>query len=492
MSHCLEIKGKKIYFLGIAGTGMASVAGLMKEAGYEISGSDGEIYPPMSTMLKDLGIKVYSPYNPENLNTAKPDVVVVANSLSRGHVEIEHVLANNIPYTSFPELLGNFVLKDRVTTVVSGTHGKTTTTALLAYVLDQLGEDPGFIIGGIPKDFSFSFRLGGGRLFAIEGDEYDTAFFDKGSKFLHYFPTYLILNNIEFDHADIFPNVEAIEAQFFKVIKLVKNPRNIIANIDSPRVKALLDRMGLLSQVTTVAGEGQERDAKIVVTQVVPPAKASQNSRWGASLKSVAWGTMSCETKLFGRFNIANIAQVVACLQVMEQNAHLKTPLDLEKVRSLIASFSGVKRRLDHLGECNGIDVYEDFAHHPTAVKSVIEAFKLANPSKRLFVAFEPRNASSRRNVFQDDFALQLNLADHVLIGQCFVDKRIPEGQRMDTLALAQSIGPKATSFESNIDLLSHLVGQLQPGDSVIFMSCGAFSGIQHRLLKELQEKRFA
>lgn len=480
-------KAQKLYFLGIGGTGMAAVAGLLQEAGYEVTGSDAGVYPPMSIMLEELGIKVRSPYSASNLEAERPDMVIVANVLSRGNEELEKALSLSIPYTSFPALLGERILSQRKTLVVAGTHGKTTTTSLLAHVLNCLGEDPGFIIGGLPRNFPRSFRLGHGQLFAIEGDEYDTAFFDKGPKFLHYRPTYCILNNLEYDHADIYPNVEAIEAQFEKLANLVRDPRKIIANVDDPGIVRVLNHIGLLSKVTRVSTLGQSDKAAVRVLDTKAGTTVDGSPLWEARILTQSLGEIQLRTQLAGRHNIANIAQVVASLESLHLNGHLSHPLKVSDIVSAIASFAGVARRLDLIGKGRGIEVYEDFAHHPTAVKSVIEGFRSMYPERRIVIAFEPRSASQRRNIFQDGFARALALADRVYIGECPLDKRISEENRMNTTNLQASIGPKARAFSSNAALLEALSQDVVSGDSVIFMSSGSFSGAQYRLAEILK-----
>ena len=481
-----------IYFVGIGGTGMASVAGLCQMAGYRVSGSDAGVYPPMSTMLEYLKIPVKTPYSSSNLDGIKPDLVVVANVLSRGHVELERVLERGLPYTSFPKLLGDLFLSKRETCVVAGTHGKTTTTSLLAHVLLKLGEDPGYLIGGIPREQSQSFALGKGAPFIIEGDEYDTAFFDKGPKFLHYHPKHLIFNNLEYDHADIYPNVEAIEAQFERLLALVANKKNILANVDDPGVKRVLHRMGIKDQVTRVATLGQAASADISVLGATGRAVSETEQVWTATIRtqeSGSWGELPIETRLSGRHNLANIGQVVATVLSLRRSGALRGDVSPETLCRAIATFQPPKRRMDLLVHEGDVTVFEDFAHHPTAVRLVIEGFRAVYPGRRLIVAFEPRSASNRRNVFQKEYAKTLNNADLVLIGECAVDQRIPADQRFDPEALRRDIGSKASAFQTNLELLERLKAELKPGDSVIFMSSGSFSGIQHQLARTIKER---
>ena len=477
----MELKeNASLYFIGIGGTGMASTAGLAQEAGYNVTGSDANLYPPMSTLLEDLTIPVKTPYSESNVNDLNADLVVVANALSRGHSELEAVLSRELPYTSFPEFLGEMILKSRQSIVVSGTHGKTTTTSMMAHVLRSLELDPGYLIGGIPKNFAKSFHLGTDAPFAIEGDEYDTAFFDKNSKFLHYYPKYLIFNNLEFDHADIFENLDAIEKQFEMLIAKVPNKKNIIANADDPGVRDFLRKNNLLESVTTVATLGKAENSDFVVHEVEP-----KGDSWKANISTPEWGDVSFSTKMIGNHNIANLSQVIACTYRLASDNTIPMPTKLDLIKA-IESFEGVQRRLDHLHSRNGIDIFEDFAHHPTAVALVLETFKKSFPERRLFVAFEPRNATSRRNIFTKRYAESLNIADQVLIGHCPIDNRIAESERMNTEVLAEMIGAKAKSFSDNDLLLDELVKQLKPKDAIIFMSSGSFSGIQYKIREKL------
>jgi UDP-N-acetylmuramate: L-alanyl-gamma-D-glutamyl-meso-diaminopimelate ligase len=475
---------EKLYFMGIGGTGMAAVAGLFKEAGFDVCGSDKGVYPPMSDMLADLKINYRVPYDAKNLIEEKADLVVVANALSRGNPELEYMLEQKIPYTSFPALMGDRILADRCSVVVAGTHGKTTTTSLLAHVLTVLGEEPGFLIGGIPRNFALSFHLGKGRVFAIEGDEYDTAFFDKGPKFLHYRPSLALLNNLEFDHADIYKNLDEIERQFTKLCGIVQTPKQIIANVDDPGMANLLRENGYWNRVTRVASKGLEVDANVRVTNVSVEEHSGQNtSLWRARIQTESFGNLSLTTALAGEHNIANIAQVIATVERLYLMGELHKRPTTEDLQKAIASFAGVKRRLDLLASVGGIDVFEDFAHHPTAITTVIDGFRRSYPTKRVIVAFEPANATGRRNILQSDFAKALGLADQVLIGKCPVDTRIPEAERMDTTGLVTQIGTsKAKAYKENEHLLEDLKHLLKPGDAIIFMSPSSFSGIQHSL----------
>lgn len=478
--------GSSIYFMGIGGTGMAAVAGLLKEAGFKVSGSDKGIYPPMSDMLDALAIPYKSPYAATNLQGEKPAVVIVANALSRGNEELEYMLANNIPYTSFPALLGDEILSKKTSVVIAGTHGKTTTSSLAAFVLQQLREEPGFLIGGIPNDFDYSFRVGAGPLFIIEGDEYDTAFFDKGPKFLHYRPQYAILNNLEFDHADIYQSLDQIEAQFIKLCGLLNNPKHLIANIDDQGIANMLKKAGLLTKVTRVSTKGLNKDADLYIENL----RCEDGGWWVSTMNTKSFGRFDVRTKLSGAHNMANIAQVVALLDILAQEGKLRSKPTASEVAGAFEQFKGVKRRLDLLGEGGGVEIYEDFAHHPTAIKLVIEGFKKMHPTKRLTVAFEPANATGRRNILQNDFATALSAADRVLIGKCPVDQRIAEAERMNTVALAAQIGAdKAQAFKENQDLYTYLCTNLSAGDAVIFMSSSSFSGVQHQLAKYVQQQ---
>lgn len=473
--------GSKLYFIGIGGTGMASTAGLAQEAGYSISGSDANLYPPMSDLLENLKIPVKTPYSADNAMDLDADMVIVANALSRGHEELEAILESGINYTSFPEFLGTNILKERQSVVVSGTHGKTTTTSMMAHILRNIGVDSGYLIGGIPKGFDKSFHLGKDAPFAIEGDEYDTAFFDKNSKFQHYHPKYLIFNNLEFDHADIFDNLEEIEEEFFNLIKKVPQQKNIIANVDDTGVKNFLEKYSLLEKVTCVSTAGLNESP----FKTLSVTKGSEF--WSATVQLGDWGEFKFSTQMLGPHNIANLLQVLTTIYRLSEDKIISKP-DTDLLRTSLESFGGVQRRLDHLCTHNEVDVFEDFAHHPTAVELVLKTFKDSFPGRRLFVAFEPRNATSRRNIFSERFAKSLDVADQVLIGHCPIDKRIPEDERMDTQALAKMIGPKAESFQDNDELLSTLIGKVQPKDAIIFMSSGSFSGIQYRVCDKLLE----
>ncbi|MBC7530280.1 MAG: UDP-N-acetylmuramate:L-alanyl-gamma-D-glutamyl-meso-diaminopimelate ligase [Oligoflexus sp.] len=472
-------KGDRIYFMGIGGTGMASVAGLAQEAGYDVSGSDANLYPPMSTMLETLGIPVHTPYDAKNLEIAKPKLVVVANALSKNHVEIEALLKSGIPYTSFPAFLGDYFLGKRKSIVVAGTHGKTTTTSILTFVLLQIGWDPGYLIGGIPRDLPQSFALGKGSLFAIEGDEYDTAFFDKNSKFLHYRPKYLIFNNIEFDHADIFKDLAAIEKQFTDLLNLMPDKKAVIANVDDPGVEKLLNQLNMRDKVTAVATKGTSPDASVRLLQLSAPKTGE--ALWTLKVQLDDGQTAQLKTSLAGPHNAANICQVLACLwQIYKAGDAPDFPL--AKISQAIEEFQGVQRRLDKLSSVGDIEVFEDFAHHPTAVKTVIEAMRAQYPDRRLLVAFDPKNATSRRSVFMKEFAKSLGLADCVFIGACTVDQRIPEAERMNTVEMARMIGGSATAFDDNEELLNSILKTAKTHDTILFMSSGSFSGIQYRI----------
>lgn len=476
---------KRLYFVGIAGTGMASAAGLCKEAGFEIIGSDDHIYPPMSLMLADLKIPVLSPYTPENIENVPCDLYIIGNSLSKNHPEVAKIIEKGHQFTSFPNFLGENILKHRFSVVVAGTHGKTTTTSLLTHLLTELGEQPGYLIGGVPKNLETSFSLGRGLPFIIEGDEYDTAFFDKESKFLHYHPKICILNNIEFDHADIFKDINAVERMFEKLLTLVSPPSHIIANTDDTRVKGLLEKIGILNQITKTSAD-INRASDIATRVKIKSLTPSIDNYWQGIIATDFFGDLHIRCILAGQHNWSNIVQTIAALIVLTETGQISPP-NPQTIEAAFVNFKGVKRRLDLLANCNNINIFEDFAHHPTAVREVIKGFRQSYPNRRLIIAFEPKNATSRRNVFTEKYATEFKAADLVLIGACPVDSRIAPNEQMNIFKLAERVGDNALAFKENNDLYAWLLSHIQPGDSIIFMSSGSFSGIHHSLAQDLQ-----
>jgi UDP-N-acetylmuramate: L-alanyl-gamma-D-glutamyl-meso-diaminopimelate ligase len=319
-------KGDTIYFLGIAGTGMAAVAGLFKEAGYHVVGSDGAIYPPMSTMLQEQGIEVFTPYSEENIKKNPAALYVIANALSRSHPELEYVLQQKLPYTSFPALLGSTVLKEKISLVVCGTHGKTTTTSLLTHILQELHHQPSFIVGGIPLNFKQSFSMQEGPFFVIEGDEYDTCFFDKKSKFLHYNPRYIIANNLEYDHADIFPDYASLERMFEEFFALAPSPHNIIANTSDKGLNQLLSRKKWDKEVYATQTQLAVKTQKAPLQLLKSQAKISGPFMWESTLYTDVWGEFSFRFRLPGHYNMANVIQALGCISALVRDKLIPNP----------------------------------------------------------------------------------------------------------------------------------------------------------------------
>jgi UDP-N-acetylmuramate: L-alanyl-gamma-D-glutamyl-meso-diaminopimelate ligase len=466
-----------LYFVGIAGTGMASVAGLCREAGYTVSGSDQEIYPPMSTMLENLGIPVFTPYGEDNLKKANPSRCVVGNSVSSKHGEVLGIEKMGIPYTSFPGILEDAILPGRFPVVITGTHGKTTTAALLTHMLLGLGLDPGYLIGGVPQKRDKSFALGTDPIFVLEGDEYDTAFFDKESKFLHYCPRIGVINNIEFDHADIFADLAQITTMFQKFAHLLPDPKDLLINGHDPLLTQLFPK------ATPIGTTPSTESFYVSLTSL--KLHPDREGLWQGLIQSQVLGEIPLESTLTGAHNWANISQVIGVLSKLWEKK-LIPDLSIKHIQDGIRSFAGVKRRLELLAEKNGIRIFEDFAHHPTAVGAVITGVRKSYPKARIRVAFEPKNASSRRNIFMEAYAREFARADEILFGVAPEDARIPGDQKMDTQKLAQMVGPKARAFPNHEELYFWLSDSLKPGDLVIFMSPGSFSGIHHRLARGL------
>lgn len=442
---------------------MASVAAAMKDKGYLVTGSDQNVYPPMSTFLESRGIEVMNGYLEKNL-AHRPDLVVIGNAISRGNPEAEVTLEQKLRYCSLPELLKEFFIRGKRSLVVTGTHGKTTTTSLLAWVFETAGKNPSFLIGGIPTNLGQGARFTDSEWFIVEGDEYDTAFFDKRSKFVHYLPEAVIINNIEFDHADIFENLGVILTSFKRLINLV--PRNglLLANGDDENVAGLLgvkhcpiQRFGL--------GGANERRASALELDADRSAFQLDGERF--------------EIPLIGELNVRNALAVASCA--------LHCGISADAIRKAFASFQGIKRRMEERGVAGGITVVDDFGHHPTAIRETIRALRVKYPNRRLWAIFEPRTNTTRRNVFQRELSEALKLADAVVVSQVARLELLKVEERLNPELLMREIGEggKPAAYLATVDeIVAHIGREARAGDVVTVFSNGGFGGIHDRLLK--------
>jgi UDP-N-acetylmuramate: L-alanyl-gamma-D-glutamyl-meso-diaminopimelate ligase len=445
---------------------MASAAVAMHELGYQVTGSDQDvIYPPMSTFLAERGIRVMAGYAEVNL-AHKPDLVVVGNAISRGNPEAEAVLERKLRYCSLPELLKEFFIRGRRSLVVTGTHGKTTTASLLAWVLESAGLNPSFLIGGIPRNLGQGARFTDSEWFVIEGDEYDTAFFDKRSKFVHYLPEVAILNNLEFDHADIFPTLADIQLSFRRFIHLI--PRNglLLANGDEPHLAPLLDvrhcpvkRFGL----------GAENELK--ATGLVLKDDSSEFELGGTRFR----------IPMVGELNVRNALAVTAAARHCGiRDSVIQTAFD---------SFLSVKRRMEVRGEAGGVTVIDDFGHHPTAIRETVRALRVKFPGRRIWAVFEPRSNTTRRNVFQQELVDALERADAVVVAEVARLEQLPLGERLNPEKLMQDLrltGKPAAYLPTVESIVDHVASGARPGDVVCVFSNGGFGDIHNRLLARL------
>ena len=464
---------RHLHLIGICGTAMGALAVLLKERGFRVTGSDSAVYPPMSEVLRDHDIHVASAYSPDNI-TPRPDLVVIGNALSRGNEEVEAVLERRIPFVSLPEALREFFIRGSISIVVTGTHGKTTTSSLLAWVLDFAGLQPGFMIGGVPANFGVGARTGSGRFFVSEGDEYDTAFFDKRSKFLHYLPDIVVVNNIEFDHADIFGDIGEIELSFRRLLNIV--PRNglVAANRDDPRVVRLTEHTWPPKVMFSLSG-----DADWHARNVRDTASGATFDLIGPS------GQTTCELPLFGRHNVSNALAVAAVC------AHVG--VSLEQIRDGMRSFKGVRRRLEKLYDAQDIVLYDDFAHHPTAITETLRGVRAAHPGSRVWAIFEPRSNTTVRRFFQTELADALACGDVVRLGAVHRNDRIPESERLDIARLVSDLRERGADAESLPDvsrLCDEITSNARAGDVIVVMSNGGFGGLTG-LLRDALEKRF-
>jgi UDP-N-acetylmuramate: L-alanyl-gamma-D-glutamyl-meso-diaminopimelate ligase len=461
-----------IYLIGICGTAMASLAGMLREKGYAVCGSDSDVYPPMSDFLDRLGIQVFKGYDAENIVRTKPELVVIGNALSRGNVEIEHVLDSGIRYSSMADTVKELFIRGKTSIVIAGTHGKTTTTAMLSWLLDVAGRKPSFLVGGIAENFGRSFQVSDGPDFVIEGDEYDTAFFDKGPKFLHYLPRIVLLKNIEFDHADIYADLESIKTAFRRLINIVPRSGLIIAGVDSPVVKELIP--AAFSRVQTAGiGIGEWQATNIQTTSDGMSFDVVRSESPAGSFR----------IPIPGVFNVQNALGVVVVAKELG--------IDNATVQKAFSTFKSVKRRLEVRGEVNGVRVYDDFAHHPTAVQQTLRAVRDRNPKARVWAVFEPRSQTCRRRVFEQAFIESFDAADATIIAQVFSASHLAPEDTLSPDRVAEGIrnrGKKAQTFGTTEEIISFLASEVRPGDHIVIMSNGGFDNIHNRLLARLQK----
>jgi UDP-N-acetylmuramate: L-alanyl-gamma-D-glutamyl-meso-diaminopimelate ligase len=465
---------KHIHLIGICGTAMASLAGMLNEHGFDVTGSDNAAYPPMSDFLRSLGIPVSQPFREANLRP-QPDLVVVGNAISRGNPELEYVLDRKISLQSMPQLLHSEFLTGRERLVVAGTHGKTTTASVLAWLFHQAGRAPSFLIGGIPENFGSSYMLGSGGEFILEGDEYDTAFFDKGPKFLHYFPDAAILTSVEFDHADIYRDVDEVKTAFKRLVNLVPRRGLLLAwdghlNVDEcvSRAFCRVERYGFNETSTW----------RITDVEYAPLV-----TRWRVLQNGKPWSDF--EFTLAGEYNMLNATAAAA----MAANYGIAVSTIAEAIRS----FRSVKRRLEVKAEVHGITIIDDFAHHPTAIAGTLQAVRTRYPGRRLWAILEPRSNTLRRRVFQSELAQSLSLADQVVLAGIFKSEAIPEHERLNPSAVISALraaGKPARLLDTTDEIVESITPELREGDVVAILSNGGFGGIYKKLPAKLKSLR--
>lgn len=467
---------KHVHVIGIGGSAMAPLAGMLRESGYRVTGSDSGVYPPASTLLEKLGISFFHTFDAAHLEP-EPDLVVVGNIIARGNPELEEVLDRKITYRSMPEILEEVFLPGRHSIVVSGTHGKTTTTAMLAWIFDTAGKRPNFLVGGVAENFGKSYGLGGGEEFILEGDEYETAFWDRGPKFFHYHPDDLIVTSLEFDHADIYRDFETYELAFRRLVNLVPRRGRVVIWGD-----------------TEESGPALRRSAEKAFCPVERYGFSAGND-WVATDLAVDGGGMkfrvSYKGKPFGEFALAasgrhNVLNAMAAIAV----AHSRG-IDAGVLGQALATFRSVKRRMDVKGEVRGVLVVDDFAHHPTAVRATIEAARARWPKRRLWAILEPRSNSMRRKVFEETLPVALALADRIVLAGVFRAQQLGDENRLEPEEVAESIrelGKSARVFPSADAIAEQVSMEADPGDVLLVMSNGSFDGLCEKVLAKLRQ----
>lgn len=469
-------KDSHIHLMGICGTAMASLAGLLKDQGFVITGSDSHPYPPMSIQIENMGIQIQKPYAAQNLNP-KPDFVIVGNVISAQNEEALEMNRQRIPHCSLPQAMGEFIIGDRKSYVVSGTHGKTTTTSMISWILDQAGYDPGFLIGGIPKNFERSFRNPATpeSPFVIEGDEYDTAYFDKVPKFIHYRPQQVVLTSVEFDHADIYKDLNHVKSAFIKLMELIPVSGHLVYWGDDANVKDVVKNCKIQNKFSF--GLNAENDFQVNIL-----GENEKSSRFKILKNEEELVTL--EIQVIGKYNILNATAAFLITYLND--------VPIAKIVEALKNFSGVKRRQEILGEFRGITLIEDFAHHPTAVKQTIEAVQKKYSPRKVFSIFEPRSATSRRKVFQQDYLNAFKQAQESIIAEAFNQTQLDVTDRFSSQDLVMELvrtGHRSHCM-SNVDqIVNYITTEVHPSDVVLIMSNGGFDGIYEKLITRLKSR---
>jgi UDP-N-acetylmuramate: L-alanyl-gamma-D-glutamyl-meso-diaminopimelate ligase len=453
---------------------MAPLAGMLREQGFRVTGSDSGVYPPASTLLESLGISFFHSFNAAHLDP-QPDLVVVGNIIARGNPELEEVLDRKIPYRSLPEMLEEEFLPGRHSIVVSGTHGKTTTTAMLAWIFHVAGKKPNFLVGGVAENFGKSYGLAGGPEFILEGDEYETAFWDRGPKFFHYHPDDLIITSLEFDHADIYADFEVYQLAFRRLVNLVPRSGRVVVWGDTEQSGPAL-RAAAAKAFCPVETYGFSAQNDWVASAV---AAEGESTKFGVAYRGKTFGDFTLQAS--GRHNVLNAVAAIAV-------AHGRG-ISVDGLHEALSTFRSVKRRMDVKGELAGILLVDDFAHHPTAVRATIEAARGRWPDRRLWAILEPRSNSMRRKVFEESLPKALALADRIVLGGVFRAQQLGDENRMSPQTVAQSVrelGKDARAFDGSDAIVDYLAGEAKAGDLLLVMSNGSFDGLCDKLMKKL------
>jgi UDP-N-acetylmuramate: L-alanyl-gamma-D-glutamyl-meso-diaminopimelate ligase len=460
---------QRIHLIGICGTAMGTLAAMLKARGHDVRGSDQNVYPPMSDFLRQQGVTLLEGFRPQHISS-EIDMVIVGNAISRGNAELEEVLDRKIRYCSLPEAVRDHFLWRARSVVITGTHGKTTTTSLAGWLLTHGGADPSVFVGGIAENFEGSYRLGGGRDFVIEGDEYDSAFFDKTAKFLKYLPDIAVVNNIEFDHADIYADLDAIRLAFRRFVNLVPRRGLLLLGADNPDALAL-GEFGRCRIETFGLSDGATWQAHDLVVSATATA---------FSLRHEGRPAGTFEVPMLGAYNVRNALAAIA--------VGAAVGLNTDTMAEGLRKFRGVRRRMQHRGTADGVMVYDDFAHHPTAIEETLTGVRSAHPDRRIWAIFEPRSATSCRRIFQEDFLRALGKADRVILPAVF-RSTLPDDQRLDAQGLVRSLkesGVDARYIPATDDIVKNVSREARAGDLVIVMSNGGFDNIHQKLLDAL------